>query len=67
MADGLLVSTMLPANNTHLIRLGAQVANAVFAFPLAKYAQNGHDLVVGGNLELVLAGDAWGQCRRLCA
>jgi hypothetical protein len=37
-----------------------QVANAVFSFPLAKYAKDGFDLVVGGKPERVLAGDAWG-------
>lgn len=38
-----------------------QVANAVFTFPLAKYAKDGFDLVVGGRPERVLTGDAWGE------
>ena len=41
--------------------LHTQVANAVFSFPLAKYAKDGFDLVVGGSPERVMAGDAWGK------
>lgn len=46
-----------------LCLLHTQVANAVFSFPLAKYAKDGFDLVVGGRPERVLAGDAWGGHR----
>ena len=38
----------------------AQVAKPAFSFPLAEYAAKRHDIVVRGNLDKMLAGDAWG-------